>query len=382
MSRDARTADRLPMLAPLARRSALVAAVGGPAAYLALRACGARASAGPMFVVCRVHPVQGAGVALIDEDGLPESGPSLPGRGHGVSLRPGSAEAVVFARRPGTYAAVFEPHSGLVVRRFDTPPERHFYGHGVFDPSGRMLFATENDTRRGRGVLGLYDATDGYRRVGEIEAFGIGPHDIALLADGRTLAVANGGILTLPESGRDKLNLDSMQPSLNLIDAASGKLVEERRLAPALHQLSIRHLAQAPSGLIAAGMQWEGEPGSPVPLVAIDRGSGLVTLDAPADELAGMAAYIGSVAFDRSGQVIAASCPRGGRVAFWRADDGQFLRTVATADACAVGPAEAPGHFIMATGLGLVQHIDSLTGEIVPVGERAPVAYDNHLTML
>ena len=366
----------------LPRRAALTGAIGGTAAFLALRACAARASAGPLFLVCRVHPVEGAGVALVEADGQGLPGPSLPGRGHGVCLRPGTAEAVVFARRPGTFAAVFEPQSGLVLRRFDTPADRHFYGHGVFEPTGRILFATENDITRGQGVLGLYDAADGYRRVGEVGAAGIGPHDIALLPDGRTLAVANGGILTLPESGRAMLNVDSMQPSLNLIEAASGRLVEAQRLAPGLHQLSIRHLAQAPSGLIAAGMQWEGEPGSPVPLVAIDRGAGLVTLDAPAEELAGMAAYIGSVAFDRSGQVIAASCPRGGRVAFWRADDGQFLRTVATADACAVGPAEAPGQFIMATGLGLVQHIDSLTGEIMPVGERAPVAYDNHLTML
>ena len=120
-------------------------------------------------------------------------------------------------------------------------------------PTGRILFATENDITRGQGVLGLYDAADGYRRIGELPAHGIGPHDIALLPDGRTLAVANGGILTLPETGRAMLNLDSMQPSLNLIEAASGRLVEAQRLAPELHQLSIRHLAQAPDGLIAAG---------------------------------------------------------------------------------------------------------------------------------
>ena len=188
----------------------------------------------------------------------------------------------MFARRPGTFAAVFEPATGLVVRRFDTPPDRHFYGHGVFEPTGRVLVATENDTRRGQGVLGLYDAADGYRRIGELPAHGIGPHDIALLPDGRTLAVANGGILTLPETGRDKLNLDSMRPSLNRIELASGRLLDEGRLPDRLHRLSIRHLAQAEGGLIAAGLQWEGEPGDLVPLVAIDRGHGLATLDAPA----------------------------------------------------------------------------------------------------
>ena len=247
----------------------------------------------------------------------------------------------MFARRPGTFAAVFEPTTGLVVRRFDTPPDRHFYGHGVFEPTGRVLVTTENDTSRGQGVLGLYDAADGYRRIGELPAHGIGPHDIALLPDGRTLAVANGGILTLPESGRDKLNLDSMRPSLNRIELASGRLLDEGRLPDRLHRLSIRHLAQAEGGLIAAGLQWEGEPGDLVPLVAIDRGDGLATLDAPSDVLATMAAYIGSVAFDRSGAILGASCPRGNRIAFWRVADGGFLRTVEIADACALGPAHA-----------------------------------------
>ena len=118
----------------LPRRAAMIGAAGGAAAFLALRACAARAEAGPLFVVCRVHPATGAGIALVDEHAAAVPGPSLPARGHGICLRPGTAEAVVFARRPGTFAAVFEPATGLVVRRFDTPPERHFYGHGVFEP--------------------------------------------------------------------------------------------------------------------------------------------------------------------------------------------------------------------------------------------------------
>jgi hypothetical protein len=288
----------------------------------------------------------------------------------------------VFARRPGTFAAVFEPTTGLVHRRFDTPPDRHFYGHGVFEPTGRILVATENDVTRGQGVLGLYDAADGYRRVGELQAHGIGPHDIALLPDGRTLAVANGGILTLPESGRDKLNLDSMRPSLNRIELVSGRLLDDARLPDRLHRLSIRHLAQAGDGLIATGLQWEGEPEDLVPLVALDRGHGLATLEAPPAALVTMAAYIGSVAFDRSGTILGASCPRGDRLAFWRVADGAFLRTVEIADACALGPAATPGRFLTASGTGAVLEIDAVDGTLLPLGERAPVAYDNHLLPL
>ena len=289
----------------------------------------------------------------------------------------------MFARRPGTFAAVFEPTTGLVVRRFDTPPERHFYGHGVFDPTGRVLVATENDTSRGQGVLGLYDAADGYRRIGELPAHGIGPHDIALLPDGRTLAVANGGILTLPESGRDKLNLDSMRPSLNRIELASGRLLDEGRLPDRLHRLSIRHLAQAEGGLIAAGLQWEGEPGDLVPLVAIDRGDGLATLDAPADVLATMAAYIGSVAFDRSGAVLGASCPRGNRIAFWRVADGGVPAHGRDRGRLRArpGPCARPVPHRERHRCGDRDRRRS-AGRSRRLGERAPVAYDNHLTLI
>jgi uncharacterized protein len=367
---------------PLARRAAMIGAMGGAAAFLALRACAARADAGPLFLVCRVHPAVGAGVALVAGDAAARAGPELPARGHGICLRPGTSEAVVFARRPGTFAAVFEPTTGLVLRRFDSPPGRHFYGHGVFDPTGRVLAATENDTTRGQGVLGLYDAADGYRRIGELPAHGIGPHDIALLPDGKTLAVANGGILTLPESGRDKLNLDTMRPSLNRIELASGRLLDDGRLPDRLRHLSIRHLAQAEGNLLAAGLQWEGAPGELVPLVAVDRGNGLSTLEAPPAELATMAGYIGSVAFDGAGVVLGASCPRGNLIAFWRVADGGFLRTVEIVDACALGPARAPGRFLAASGTGAMVEIDAVSGALTPLGERAPVAYDNHLTLL
>lgn len=366
---------------PLPRRAALAGAFGGCLAYLALKACAASAAPGPLFLVCRVHPSEGAGAVRVDGEGQAAAVAGLPGRGHGICLRPGTAEAVVFARRPGTFAAVFEPLTGLVHRRFDTPASRHFFGHGAFDAAGRLLFATENDVASGEGMLGIYDAADGYRRVGEVPSGGIGPHDVTLFPDGRTLAVANGGILTRPETGRTMLNLDSMRSGLAYLDLANGRPLAEDRLAEDLRLLSLRHLAVAADGRRVVGMQWEGDPDDLVPLVALGDGGGLRALSAPEAEMAAMASYVGSVAFDQGGGVVAASCPRGNRLAFWDAD-GSFLRTVALPDACAIGPARAPGRFLTTTGIGTVLEVDARTGATVPLGERAPVAYDNHLTVL
>ena len=85
---------------------------------------------------------------------------------------------------------------------FATKPDRHFFGHGVFSADGKLLYTTENDYDGARGVIGVRDATDGYQQIGEFPAHGMEPHDIQLLADGRTMVIANGGIRTHPDSAR------------------------------------------------------------------------------------------------------------------------------------------------------------------------------------
>ena len=168
--------------------SSVEAAASGARRYLSARAD----TAGGY----RVSGFSASGTLLFD---LP-----LPGRGHSFAVRPGGHTAVHFARRPGRFALVVDLVRGAVDRRLETPADRHFYGHGVFSLDGRLLYATENDFSGERGVIGVYDANADYRRIGELESHGIGPHDIHLLSDGETLVVANGGIATRPDLPRVK----------------------------------------------------------------------------------------------------------------------------------------------------------------------------------
>src|SRR3546814_12613287 len=95
---------------------------------------------------------------------------------------------------------------------------------------------------------------------------------MVLLSDGRTLAVANGGIQTHPARRREKLNIDTMQPSLAYIDAESGALLHDHRLPPALHQASIRHIAATAGDTVGVVMQYDGPRDTLVPLVGFHRG--------------------------------------------------------------------------------------------------------------
>ena len=306
----------------------------------------------------------------------------LPGRGHSFALRPDGAMAVHFARRPGRFAKVLGLRDRRALGEISTPAGRHFYGHGVFAAEGGLLYATENDYEAERGVVGVYDASAGYQRLGELSSHGIGPHDMRLLSDGVTLAVANGGIATRPDLPRLKLNLPTMAPSLVYLDRRDGRLLEEVRLAPEFHQLSIRHLAVGAGDRVAIAMQYEGPFGDRVPLVALHRrGSKPLLLDAPKAVLRRMRQYCGSAAFDRSGRVLAISAPRGNRLVFWDAEEGQFLSSVELADGCGIAPTEVPGQFLASSGMGGVVAVDAASGTQQRLGSDFLDAsqWDNHL---
>ena len=366
------------------RRQALRLLAGGVAGSLLPLQVRARTAAPParLYLSARADGAGGYRASGFSASGTLLFDLPLPGRGHSFAVRPGGHTAVHFARRPGRFALVVDLARGAVDRRLETPTDRHFYGHGVFSLNGRLLYATENDFSGERGVIGVYDGADDYRRIGELESHGIGPHDIRLLSDGETLVVANGGIATRPDLPRVKLNLPTMAPSLCLIDRRDGTLLQEQKLAPALHQLSIRHLAVGPKDTVAIAMQYEGPAGDLVPLVALWRSNeGLRLLRGPAAVLRAMKHYCGSVCFDPGGRTIAVSAPRGGLVTFWDVAAAHYLSSARVPDGCGVAPGKEPNEFLASSGPGGVVVIDATSGKVRPfsVSHLENGRWDNHL---
>ena len=325
-------------------------------------------------------------VSAFDATGAAAFDLGLPGRGHSLAVRPDGRTAVLFARRPGRFALAVDLARGRVAAKFATPGDRHFYGHGVFSPGGRFLYASENDFQGGRGVIGIYDAGKGYERAGEIDSHGIGPHEIALLSDGATLVVANGGILTHPDLPRMKLNTATMAPSLCYVHRRDGRLLHERRLPSGLHQLGIRHLAVGRDDTVAVATQYEGPRGDLVPLVALHRpGTTASARLAPVEAAPGvwraMKQYCGSVCFDTDGRLLAVSAPRGNLVTFWDAAAGIHLSSARVPDGSGVAPGERPGEFLASSGHGGVAVVDAWSGRTTPLeGEFVRTRrWDNHL---
>lgn len=301
----------------------------------------------------------------------------LPTRGHAAAAHPKRPEAVAFARRPGTFAIVLDCVSGQVVRRLDAPAGRHYYGHGCFSGDGQLLFTPENLYDAGVGRIGVWDAADDYRRVGDFDSGGIGPHDIVRLPGSEVKAIANGGIRTHPDTGRAKLNLDTMRPNVTYVNGA-GTIIERIEIASEWHRASIRHLAVRSDGLIAFAMQWEGDLAEMPPLLGLHRqGEAARLLDAGPGQ-ARMRGYAGSVAFSGDEARVGITSPRGGMAHIFGVADGMLSEAVPQQDVC--GLAAHPEGFVSTDGLGGCRVLREDGGG--PAGTRSEVAWDNHLVRL
>lgn len=364
-------------------RRSLMLSIGAAVATAATGLRPARAGT-DLFAAARMNAAGTATLAVFDLSGCELFSTELPARGHDIAVAPDGRRMVVFARRPGNWAAVIN-RSGAVVKTILAEPGRHFFGHGVFTPDGRILHATENDFGRGIGVVGIYDATDGFRRIGEFESNGVGPHDIARVPASGLLAVANGGIQTHPDTGRDILNRDTMAPNLTLMDV-TGVVRGRFDLGPELRLSSLRHIAVASDGMVVFGCQFEGDPADGPPLVGTVSADGTVRLlDMPETDLGRLANYVGSVALDSSEEIIAATCPRGGRAAFWERRSGRYLGSRAHADVCGVVPAGARARvFLLTSGNAGVRlaalDTDSLT--TIAGSDLDRWIWDNHMRLL
>jgi len=288
----------------------------------------------------------------------------LPARGHAAAAHPRRAEAVQIARRPGRFALVIDAGTGRILHRLYAPVGRHFYGHGAYTEDGRLLLTTENDIDTGRGMIGLWDVSAGYRRMSEAPSGGIGPHEIVRLPSGG-FALANGGIRTHPRTGRQKLNLATMQPNLAILDGEARIL----DVTPSpVAQNAIRHIAAGPGGAVLCGFQWQGDPFDAPPLLAIWKDGVFrpIALDPALHQR--MKAYVGSVAWGTRGW--SASAPRGNVIV---TEHG----AVSVPDGC--GLAAGPDATLVTDGFG---HVHALQNGALQHLAAHKLAFDNHLVAI
>lgn len=361
--------DALATSAPIDRRTFLKSAGAAFLTSLSPTAAFAFEESDAILSSAYREPDGAFGVAIVNERGEVLFRYPLPARGHDVIWHPQGHTLVVFARRPGTFAVALDQNDGRSTKTISSPSNRHFYGHGCFSADGKLLFATENDFENAEGKIGIYDATGDYRRIGEFNTYGIGPHDMELMPDGATILVANGGIETHPDFPRTKLNLATMQPSLAFIDTQDGSLQGQFALPKTHHKLSIRHLASSGNASAWFACQNEGDPTDVRPLVgqvSLTTGE-LKLLELPNSVLVGLRGYVGSIACNKDTGTIAITSPRGGVAHIIDPASKTIKETIRKPDIC--GVAAQKSKFKLSSGEGFL-------GD-----QKHKVHWDNHLAI-
>ncbi len=355
------------------------------------------------------------GVVGIDADRQIVWQTTMPERVHDIVVQPiinvqdehnaigQSRDVIVMGRRPSERFWVLEAATGQVKAAINALDNRHFYGHACYSLDGKWLYVTENDTVSLNGKIGLYDAHENYKKIAEFDSHGIGPHELIMHPDGKTLVIANGGIKT-EQASREELNLDTMRPSLVYLDRYDGSLLEQ--ILPEHNQMSVRHLAMHDNGMVMIGIQFQGDKHINVPLVLTHKrgDTDFCPLRMPHNQWQRFHQYIASVAVDSARNQLCVTTPIGGCAALFDLNTYALIDTVSLPD-CAgaaiivdsVNIADRSNHqhkesgFIVSDGQGQlttlhVNHVSLVESDASHSTERVLVnsqlhkmSFDNHL---
>jgi len=302
---------------------------------------------------------------------------SLPEMPHGFAINPAKHNHLaVFPGLTGTKMVVYDVSKNKQIAEVNIRADRHFNGHGVFSLDGKLLFTTENIIDSSEGVIGVYE-TDNFTFLREFSAYGLGPHGLDILPDGKSLVIASGGLRTRPDTGKYYFDINKMQSSVVYIDAKNGKLLH--KIKEPIHRLSIRQAI--PFGRdrdVLVVCQYKGKRVMPK-VVGIQRGNGdIEMLDIDDDSLSLMNGYVGHVVV--AGNIAAVSAPRGKGMFFWNLKQNKFLGFVEINDVSGVQPIDNDGNFIASANTGELYkiNVNTLTSSLlINLGED--IKWTNHM---
>ncbi len=319
----------------------------------------------------------GFAAMALDAVGAPLWRCELDARAHDIVADPVRRRCVVIGRKPGRFALISDLAMGTPQRLLAPLPGHTFDGHAVFSADGTRLFTTQSADRTQEGCIVVYEIATGAIMV-DFPSHGIEPHELIWAAPD-VLAIGNGGIV-------DRHAADAIESSLVLLSAEDGSVLRRWVLDDEWETLSIRHLALLPRGRIAFAMQDQDAATDRRPLVGIaDPAGDLSFLDIPAVLHRKLDGYIGSVAVDRTGTIIAASAPRGGAALFWASSDHRYLGAVELPDVCGLAATAEPLTLRLSSGHGRQCDVtlDIIQG-IVATRDiaAATMQWDNHLAWI
>jgi len=253
------------------------------------------------------------GVLIFDSDGNVLSDFDVPHEVHLACFTPDQTSVLVCSRKPGAELLKYSFH-GQLQASLSPLENQHFEGHGIFSKDGRSLYVTASDYEKKEGRLLILNTEDLSLQY-DLSSGGIGPHELVWQSD-NIIAIANTGVLTHPDSGREILNKDNIQSNISLFDINS-KTINQQWPIP-MSGLSARHMDTMTDGSLVIGCQYKKEDKRPACIAFLSLKHGLQFADTNNDKLHwDMKGYSASIKAIPSTTQALITNPRGHLLSHW-----------------------------------------------------------------
>lgn len=239
---------------------------------------------------------------------------SVPDEVHLAVMYPDNKSILVNSRKPGASLLKYSL-SGELIAELKPLKDQHFEGHAIFSIDEKYLYVTASDFQQGSGKLLKLNSHD-LSLVEMYDTGGIGPHELVWQAP-NIIAIANTGVLTHPDSGRDILNLESIQSNVVLFNTVN-KTFDHEWSVP-LTGLSARHLDRMDNGDLVIGCQYKKEDKRPPCVAFASKGEALRFADRQNEALHwDMKGYTASIKSIPNSNQALISNPRGHLLTQWQ----------------------------------------------------------------
>lgn len=239
---------------------------------------------------------------------------NVPYEVHLATLSPDKNSILVCSRKPGASLLKYDLN-GNIIAELKPIKNQHFEGHGIFTLDEKYIFATASDYEKGQGKLLKLNSQD-LSLIEEFSSGGIGPHELVWQSD-RTIAIANTGVLTHPNSGREILNLSSIQSTVVLFDSQKEEIIHQWQVPQP--GLSARHLDCMDNGDLVIGCQYKKQDQRPACIAFARKKQELIFADQKNEMLHwNMKGYTASIKSIPNTHQALISNPRGHLLTQWQ----------------------------------------------------------------
>lgn len=251
---------------------------------------------------------------------------SVPDEVHLATFFPNNKYILVCSRKPNASLLKYDLN-GNMLAELKPLANQHFEGHGIFSLDEKYIYTTASDFEVGKGKLLKLNSHD-LSLVEQFDTQGIGPHELVWQSE-KHIAIANTGVLTHPDSGREILNKDNIQSNIVLFNSQTHS-IDHSWQVPQLG-LSARHLDRMDNGSLVIGCQYKKQDQRPpcIAFASIDnisnkKNQGLVFADTGNESLHwNMLGYSASIkAIPNSIQALISN-PRGHLLTQWQQKAGK-----------------------------------------------------------